>query len=190
MRRALIVAALLSPGLATAQTTDVGHARLDLAGRAPSVCLISAPTAASGANATFSPAGAQQGQVTITELADPQTAVPRAASINLALPVICNAAHSVVISTANGGLARAGAGAAAGNSEVNGFRQFVPYQLSVSWAGQSANATSQPGPTITIKSNDGAAGQLSLVVKVPGGGAPLVAGAYGDQVIVQLQVAS
>ena len=188
MRVAVIAAALLAPMLATAQTTEVGRARLDLAGQAPSVCVISGPTAVSGANATFSPDGAQQGQITITELADPQTAVPQAASINLALPVICNAAHSVVISTTNGGLARAGA--AAGNAEVNGFRQFVPYQLSVSWAGQSANATSQAGPTITIKSNDGAAGQLSLVVKVPGGGAPLVAGAYGDQVVVQLQVAS
>ena len=187
MRVAAISAALLAPGLAIAQTTDVGRARLDLAGQAPSACVISGPTAVSGSNATFSPAGAQQGQITITELADPQTAVPQAASINLALPVICNAAHSVVISTTNGGLARAGA---AGNSEVNGFRQFVPYQLSVSWAGQSADATSQAGPTITIKTNDGAAGQLSLVVKVPGGGAPLIAGAYGDQVVVQLQVAS
>ena len=188
MRVAFLAAALLTPGFAIAQTTEVGRARLDLAGQAPSVCVISGPTAVSGSNATFAPAGAQQGQISITELADPQTAVPRAASINLALPVICNAAHSVVISTTNGGLARAGA--AAGNAEVNGFRQFVPYQLSVSWAGQSANATSQAGPTITIKSNDGAAGQLSLVVKVPGGGAPLVAGAYGDQVVVQLQVAS
>ena len=188
MRRALIAAALLTPGLAFGQTVDVGRARLDLVGQAPSACLISGPTAASGSNATFAASGAQQGQITITELADPKTAVARAASINLALPVICNAAHSVVISTTNGGLARAGA--AAGSPEVNGFRQFVPYQLSASWAGQSANATSHAGPTITIQSNDGAAGQLSLVVQVPGGGAPLIAGAYGDQVVVQLQVAS
>jgi len=188
MRTMLLVAALLAPAVAAAQTANVGRARLDLVGQAPSACVISAPTAASGSNATFAEAGAQRGEIDITELADPRTAVPKPAAINLALPVICNAAHQVVISTANGGLSRVGV--AAGSPEVNGFRQFVPYQLSASWAGQSANAASRVGPTITIKSSDGAAGQLSLVVQVPGGGDPLVAGAYGDQVVIQLQVAS
>ena len=188
MRAALVAAALAAPSLAFGQTPINGRARLDLVGVAPSACLISTPTAASGSNATFAAAGAQQGEINITQMADPRTAVAVAATINLALPVICNTAHQVVISTANGGLTRLGA--VAGGPEVNGFRQFVPYQLSANWAGQSASAASRAGPAITIRSADGAAGQLSLVISVPGGGAPLVAGAYGDQVVIQLQVAS
>jgi len=43
---------------------------------------------------------------------------------------------------------------------------------------------------VTINSADGAAGQLSLVISVPDGGDPLVAGTYNDQVVIQLQAAS
>lgn len=188
MRYAILAAALLTPGLAFGQTINTGQGRLDLSGQAPSACLISTPTSASGANSTFQPSGAQSGQVTITQLVDPTTAVPVASSINLALPIICNAAHNVTVSTTNGGLARTGA--AAGAPPVGGFRQFLPYQVSASWAGQTANGTSQAGPTVVINSSDGAAGQLSLTIDVPGGGDPMVAGAYNDQVVIQLQVAS
>jgi hypothetical protein len=187
MRLLLITAAALAlPGLALAQTTNTGHGRLDLTGTAPSACLISTPTAAAGANTTFQSTGAQQGQVTITQLADPTTAQPVAATINLALPIICNAAHRVTISTTNGGLARVGGS----GQTTGGFREFLPYSVSASWAGQTATATSTAGATVTINANDGAAGQLSLVIQVPGGGTPLIAGTYDDQVVIQLQVAS
>ena len=191
MRAALLAAALLAPSLAfgqTLNTINTSQGRLDISGESPSACLISSPTAASASNSTFSATGNQQGQITITQLADPQTAVALASTIDLDLPVICNTAHSVNISTANGGLTRLGAPASA--AEVNGFRQYVPYQVSATWAGQTANATSQAGNTITINSSDGAAGQLDLVISFPGGGDPLVAGVYNDQVVIQLQVAS
>jgi len=188
MKWAILAAALLAPALAFGQTVNTGQGRLDLSGQAPSGCLISTPTAAAGANSTFQPSGAQSGQVTITQMVDPNTAVPVASTINLALPVICNAAHNVTVSTTNGGLARVGA--AAGAPPIGGFRQFLPYQVTASWAGQTANATSQAGPTLTINSSDGAAGQISLTIAVPGGGDPMVAGAYNDQVVIQLQVAS
>ncbi|MFI4933455.1 MAG: hypothetical protein ACHP7N_02445 [Caulobacterales bacterium] len=189
MRQALILAALMVPGLACAQTVNTGQGRLDLVGVAPSACLISSPTAAAGANAAFQATGAQQGQITITQLADPQTAQPVAASISIALPIICNTAHHVIVSTANGGLARVGS-VSHSQQSVNGFREFLPYQVDAAWAGQDVSGTSQAGATVTINSNDGAAGQLSLVITVPGGGDPLVAGAYNDQVVVELQVAS
>ncbi len=180
--------ALAAPVLAFGQTVNTGQGRLDLSGVAPSACLISTPTAAAGSNSSFQPAGTQSGQVTITQMVDPNTAVPVASSINLALPIICNAAHNVTVSTTNGGLARAGVAPGAG--PVGGFRQFLPYQVTATWAGQTQNATSQAGTTVSINSSDGAAGQLSLTIAVPGGGDPMVAGAYSDQVVVQLQVAS
>jgi len=186
MSKALLVTALLiAPGLASAQTPQTGRSRLDLSGDSPSACLISAPTAAVGANAAFQSTGPRSGQVTITRLVDPAKATPLAASINLALPLVCNAAHSLVVSTSNGGLRRVGAGAAA----TKGFREQLPYTVSASWAGQTVGAASRPGPTLTIRSDDGAAGQLSLNITIPGGGEPLVAGTYGDQVVIQLEVA-
>ena len=184
----LAAAALLVPSLAFGQTVNTGQGRLDLAGAAPSACLISSPTSAAGSNSTFQSTGTQQGQVTITQMADPLTAVPVASTINLALPIICNAAHSVIVSTTNGGLVRVGGTGT--QQTVNGFREFLPYQVSAVWAGQTVNATSQAGTTVTIISADGAAGDLSLVIQVPGGGDPLVAGTYNDQVVIQLQVAS
>ena len=186
MKTLIALAALALPSLALAATPDTAQGRLDLTGTAPSACVISTPTSAAGANATFQAAGDQQGQINITELADPTTAQPIAASINLALPIICNSAHKVIISTANGGLARVGG---AGQT-VGGFREFLPYSVSASWAGQTATATSQAGTTVTINANDGAAGQLSLVIDVPGGGVPLIAGVYDDQVVIELQAAS
>jgi hypothetical protein len=188
IRQLLIAAALLTPGLALADTINTGQGRLDLAGTSPSACLISSPAPATGPNASFQSTGDRQGQVTITQFADPQTAVAVGSTISLALPIICNAAHTVTVSTSNGGLLRVGA--AANPPAANGFRQFVPYGVSASWAGQTQSATSKAGATVTISSSDGAAGQLSLVITVPPGGDPLVAGAYNDQVVIELQVAS
>ena len=180
--------ALAAPGLAFAQTTEIGQGRLDLVGTAPSACLLSDPSAASGSNATFQGVGPTRGRVTITQLADPATAVPLATSINLALPLICNEAHTEEVQTANGGLARVGGNGSQGS--VNGFREFLPYQVNASWAGQNVNATSTRGNTVTITAADGAAGQLSLVISVPAGGDPLVAGAYGDDIVLLLHPAN
>jgi len=188
MRRALLASlCILAPVSAQAQTSDVGQGRLDISGQAPSACLISAPTSATGANTSFQSTGAQQGQITINQLADAQTATPIASSINLALPIICNTAHTLTISTSNGGLLRLGGVV---GPETNGFRQFLPYRVGATWAGQTANATSQAGATITINASDGAAGQLNLEVSTPGGGDPLVAGSYSDELVIQLRVAS
>jgi hypothetical protein len=188
-RPLLIAAALLTPGMAFADTIDAAQGRLDLAGTAPSACAISTPRPAAGPNATFQSIGTQQGQVTITQFADPQSAVALGSTISLALPVICNAAHTVTVSTSNGGLVRLG-GNARNVQTTNGFREFVPYGVSASWAGQTVSATSKAGATVTINSNDGAAGQLSLVISVPAGGDPLIAGTYNDQVVIELQAAS
>lgn len=188
MRTLSLLAAIaaLAPGLAFAQTANIGQGRLDLVGQAPSACLISQPTASTGQNATLSQTGAQSAQIRISELVDPQTAQPRASSMNVTLPVICNAAHRLTVKSGNGGLLRAGGRRGA----VNGFRQLLPYQVSADWSGQSITGSSETGTPVTINSPNGAAGQVSLSITVPAGGDPLVAGSYSDSVVIELQVAS
>jgi hypothetical protein len=191
MRKGLLIllAGLAMPAVAFAQTTQVGQGRLDLTGTAPSACVISAPTSTSGANMSFALTGPQAAQINITQMVDQTTAQPVAASINLSLPIICNSAHTLTVTTANGGMSRIG-GAGAG-ALTNGFREFVPYQVNAVWAGQSVNANSQTSSTpVNISVPDGAAGQLSLSIVIPAGGAPLVAGNYTDSLVIELQAAS
>jgi hypothetical protein len=185
----LVTLAVAAPSLAAAQTLDSGGGRLDIEGTAPSACVISAPAGAAGANATFQATGARSAQVSITQMVDPQTAVPRATTINLDLPVICNTAHHLVVRTANGGLLRVGASGAT-QATVNGFREFLPYQVTAAWSGQTVTGGSQTGTPVNITAVDGAAGQVSLTIDVPAGGAPMVAGAYADSLVIELQVAS
>lgn len=181
-------AALLAAAPAFAQTTTVGEGRLDMTGTAPSTCLVQAPQAAVGTNTTFSSGNTQQGQVTITQLADPQTAVAKEATISVALPAICNSAHHVTVTSLNRGLLRAGG--VASQTSTNGFREFIPYSVTASWAGQTATGQSLTGTPVNITTQDGAAGQVSLTIEVPGGGDPLIAGTYSDSLTIELQVAS
>jgi hypothetical protein len=195
MMRTLIALLALAalPAAASAQTVENGRGRLDLSGTAPSACIISAPTSVTGSNASLQESGPQTAQITIGQLADPTTAEPKAASINLALPIICNTAHTLTVTSANGGLVRVGGNA---SNVTNGFREFLPYQVDVLWAGRSATwsgrsvAGGGADRAANVPVGDGAAGQLSLTIAVPPGGAPLIAGAYADSVVIQLQVAS
>ncbi|MGA0602868.1 hypothetical protein ACO2Q3_19320 [Caulobacter sp. KR2-114] len=187
-RASLVCAAVLAAAPAFAQTTTVGQGRLDMEGTAPSTCLVQSPQSAVGTNTTFSSGNAQQGQVTITELADPQTAVAKQATISVALPAICNTAHHVTVTSLNRGLLRQGG--VASQTPVNGFREFIPYSVTASWAGQTATGQSLTGTPVNITTQDGAAGQVSLTIDVPGGGDPLVAGTYSDSLTIELQVAS
>lgn len=182
----LTLVAALAPGFALAQTANIGQGRLDIVGQAPSACLISQPTASTGQNATLSQTGAQSAEIRISELVDPQTAQPRASSMNVALPVICNTAHRLTVKSGNGGLLRAGGRRGA----VSGFRQLLPYNVSADWSGQSITGSSTSGTPVTINSANGAAGQVSLSISIPAGGEPLVAGSYSDSVVIELQVAS
>jgi hypothetical protein len=189
MRALAFLIVALAPGVALAQTVQSGTGRLDLVGTAPSACLVSAPASAVGSNASFAASGTQSAQVTITQLVDQTTSEPRASSISVAVPIICNSAHRVTVRTTNGGLLRQGAQSANPNS-VNGFREFLPYQIEAAWSGQDVKSSSATPSPVDIATTDGAAGQLSLTIDVPAGGDPLVAGVYSDSVVIELQVAS
>ncbi len=176
-------------GIAHAQTLtpgqDVGGSssgRLDLIGDAPQACVLSPPVVTALANATFQPVNGQAGTILVNQLVDPQTAAPLGATINLAFPVVCNGAHEMTVRTANGGLAHIPAIAVPGV----GFRASLVYRLTAAWAGQTVTGgTDQPTP-VDIRTSDGAAGQFSLVVDIPGGGDPLIAGPYSDSLVIEL----
>jgi hypothetical protein len=187
MMRSLALCLLLTlvPGAAFAQTTTTAsQGRLDIVGEAPNACVISSAGSAAGANAVFRSLTAGAAEVRITEMIDPQTSTARASSINILLPIICNGAHRLVLTSGNGGLLRDGGSTAA---SPGGFREFVPYQVSAVWSGQTAANSSDRGPVI-INVRDGAAGDASVTIDVPGGGAPLIAGGYSDAVVIELQV--
>ena len=98
----LIAVALAFPATAQAQELNRASQRLELAGNAPVACVISSPNVGAQANASFVSTGASSGQVNITEFVDPANATSRASAIELNLPMVCNASHSVRISSANG----------------------------------------------------------------------------------------
>jgi hypothetical protein len=179
----LTIACLLAPSLAAAQTNAQPRGRLDIVGEAPSACVTFAPATISSANATLQSQGQGAAEVRITELIDPQTSLARASSINILLPITCNTAHRLVLRSGNGGLLRDGGNAQA---QAGGFREFVPYQVSASWSGQNVSAGSDQ--VLSINVGDGAAGEASVLINVPAGGAPLVAGGYGDSVVIELRV--
>lgn len=185
--KASLLAAALSLGVASvasAQDRPLPRADIEITADAPNACLITAAPIASGRNASFS-SGGSSGEMRILQLVDPVTAEVLAADISLALPVICNAGHSVVVRATRGGLTREGAAA----PSAPGFRNQVPYDLAVSWAGATSSQTSA-SPGVVIDQPGAAAGTLQLDITIPEGGAPLVAGTYSDQVVIELRVAS
>lgn len=188
MIRTMIAAlAVLSAATAAqAQTVDGRAKEVQIVGEAPAACVVVAAPTTSGDNAVFASTSTRGAEVAITQFVDPQTAQVRPTQINLALPVICNTGHRVIVRTANGGLAREGTAVPA----QSGFRALVPYTVSATWAGLNSTGVSSASGALTINRTEGAAGDLGIQIQVPSGGDPLVAGAYSDQVIIELQVAT
>jgi hypothetical protein len=187
----LVVASLataIAGAPAWAQTTAIGDrasSTLDLFGQAPSACVMSPPAPASGSNASFSAQGGQTGVVRFTQFVDPRTAQPRAASIGLAFPVVCNSAHRLTVRTDGTGLTRT-----AGPASAAGFRDSLGFQVSADWAGARAVGSSDLLTPIDLRTANGAAGQMNLVVDIAGGGAPLVAGDYAGTLVVELEASN
>ncbi|HOB12755.1 MAG TPA: hypothetical protein PK680_06130 [Novosphingobium sp.] len=177
---------LAVPGLAQAQDLTTASQRLELAAVAPVACVISTPSVTNQSNASYASTGSASGQVSITELVDGDDATSRASSIELNLPVVCNASHRVRISSANGGLLRAG-GSAAGRS--GGFQEFLAYQVGIDWAGQSAQLQTTSRDT-SIDANQPGKGEMVIRIATPAGGGPLIAGQYSDSIVVEVQPAS
>jgi len=184
-RTALPLAAILSglPALvpAAAQSTTETTRRLVLSAQAQPACVISAPTAEGGVNATFTSQGATSGEIAIGQLVDPVSATAQASAIAIDLPVICNTSHVLTVRSANGGLARGGVVAPA----TGAFREFLPYRVSVDWAGQALAQASDAG-TAQLAVATPAQGTARIGFATTAGGDPLVSGQYTDALIVEL----
>jgi hypothetical protein len=181
---AALVALAATPALG--QEAPAARASLDMVGTAPGACLISGAARGTGTNAVMGVAAARQADIRIIELVDPNTSLARAASISVSLPIICNVGHRVLLRTQNGGLVRSNR--AGGAAAAQGFREAVPYGMTASWAG--ATVTGQSASGFDLIAPEAAAGDLAIDIEIPAGGAPLVAGAYSDQLVIELRVAS
>jgi len=194
MRKFLLLASAVIPIVtfpvsASAQQFDEGDQRLEIAGIAPAACVLSAPIATNGTNAEFNPGGASSGEVRIIQLVGATDAEPLPTSINLSIPVICNASHRIQVRSQNGGLLRDG-GNAASRQGGQGFGEFLPYRLSRDWAGYQRGATSETTQDLEIGAARSAAGRATLAIDLSGGGGPLVAGRYFDAIIVEFEAAN
>lgn len=174
---------------AVAQTTDTGRGRLEITGHAPATCVIQTARTSDGINASFVATSASAGEIRIANLVDPITAQPRLAEIIVTLPIVCNAANRLTLTTANGGLLRDG-GTGRHRQSATELGELVGYSVSAGWANRVLALNTNTGSTISFAVPDGTAGDLSLLVRVSPGGGPLVAGRYADTVIIELQVSS
>lgn len=182
----LAAAAFSAPTLAAAQVVEpTTTGRLELSGDAPTACNVAAPTLAASNNTSLSNVTAQSARIDLAQFVDQTTAEPLASSASLDFNIICNGAHQVRVQSVNGALALEGPGAAAG-----GFRNRVPYQVSVTWAGQNGAGGSEAGTPVNLNIANAAAGDMRLDIAVAAGGGPLVAGNYADQVVVEVSAAN
>ena len=186
--KALVIIAVLAAAPAVAQRTDTAPRPIQIAATAPAACVIRGAAAGAGVNATFVSTGPNSANVQIVQLVDPSTALPRASSLTVQLPVLCNSAHTLTVRSGQGGLLRAGGNQR--NTSPGGFGEFLPYRLSASWAGQTTTAASNAAGPLIIRASDGGAGTAEVGFQILAGGAPLVAGAYSDAIVVEFAVAN
>lgn len=185
IRHAAFAMLMLAPASLAAQTPQTGQGRLEIVGEAPGACVMRGPATATATNASYTATGPSGGQLRITEMVSSPQSMSRGATAELALTVVCNSPHQLVLRSENGGMLRNGARAGATSGP---FAEFLPYQFRANWLGRDASSTSNgPGPLV-MQSNQGGAGQLSLGVVVPEG-VRLAGGDYRDSVILEFRAA-
>lgn len=188
--------ALLTGQPAFTQSSD--SAVVNLAADSPNVCLIRAePVASAGTNATLASASDSASVVSITQLADPVDASLLDAALTLTFAAMCNGAHTVTLTSQNGGLLNASRAANAPVETSSAFIRKVGYEARYTWAGDSStpaeglqfdndvgagaagagatSAASDPNPV--AGSNEG---DLVLTLLIVASETPVVEGAYAD----------
>lgn len=184
IRQAAFAILMLAPAGLAAQTPQTGQGRLEIVGEAPGACVVQGPATATATNASYASSGPSSGQLTITQMVSSPQSVSRGATADLALTVVCNSPHHLVLRSENGGMLRAG-----GRADAAGpFAEFLPYEFRAAWLGQNASAASNAGAPLVMGANRGGAGQLSLGVVVPEG-VRLAGGDYRDAVILEFRAA-
>ena len=185
IRPAAFAMLMLAPAGLAAQTPQTGQGRLEMVGEAASACVVRGPATATATNASYLSTGPSGGQLRITEMVSSPQSLSRGATAELALTVVCNSPHQLVLRSENGGMLRDG-GRPEGTSRP--FAEFLAYEFRAAWLGQDASSPSNGSGPLVMQSNRGGAGQLSLGVVLPEG-TRLAAGDYRDSVIVEFRVA-
>lgn len=162
------------------------RAALEIVGAALPACLIQPGVTAQGSNASFRADPASGGLVQINQLADAATAQPNAMAIRIALPLICNTAHSIVLHSRNGGMLRAGGTRTPGTA----FTEFLPYRVRGDWAGQDGSGRSDDAQAVQFNVPNAGQGLLLVDIAIDKGGLPLVAGSYEDTLQIDIAVSS
>ncbi len=156
---------------------------------AQSVCTLSAPQNTQATNMTLGAAAANQAVINIPSLNDSRTAQLQPASILLMISMVCNRAHSLHITTGNGGL-RSQTGSTA--QARLGFADRVDYATHANWGAASATLQTSGvlgAATPEVHSPGAFSGNLALQVLIDESGAgylPLSAGTYTDTLTVTL----
>lgn len=170
------------PNSATAAPTIEEGTRLG--GRVTDMCRLAAPIAVGGGvNANFVNVGTGASQVQIATLASAEDAVLNPASISLDFNATCNYAHTITLQSQKGGLKNEDPNATDGT----GFRLLAGYAATLIWGGISQNLNMSGTAGVNTVLNQGGAthGILSLLIQIPGGGDPLVSGAYSDLLVLE-----
>lgn len=161
---------------------ETGSVQATFRGAAPAGCRLSVPTAPTLQNAqvgTMSPGSAD---IAIQQMVG-DDAVPVGATVVLVLPAICNQAHTLTLTSANGGMLGDSVQPAG-----SPFRSLLTYAVTVDWAGgQQVLQTSDQD--LVLDRGDAAAGVVTVTIQIPEGGAPLAAGAYTDELVLELGAA-
>ena len=172
--------ALLGAGAASAQS--VGTSPLTFQGKAPPACRMSTPMSEASQNAELDSAAPGAAEISIARLAGDDGSVI-GANMALNIPVLCNQAHTLSVESRRGGLSLSQVPV-----EATAFRTSVPYRVRVSWAGANDDFSSD-GSNAFLSIGDAGQGLLNVVIDIPAGGVPLVAGSYSDELVLVLSVA-
>ena len=185
-RRAHIlpVAAALAmvSGPVLAQSVEAPARPLAFNGLAAPGCIMQAPSSPSSSNASVTSVAPGAADILFGQLVG-EDGVPVGATVVLTVPAACNQAHVLTLASTSGGLANLD------GTPVGGpFRALLPYVATVTWGVESETYDSA-NPPLTIPHGDAAVGSITVIIEIPAGGAPLVAGAYSDQLVLELAAA-
>lgn len=180
----LIATAVLAvPAIASAQElSERGTGEVRIEGAAPVACVLEPTATFQGSNATFREVDERRSRLDILNLVDGNTGEVIPFQAEISLPIICNAAHRVYVRTTQGGLTLVGPAQSA-----PGFSSRLLYTLGVEWAGQQRSGPSSQ--EIVINSSDAAQGLVNVSVSIGPNGDPLLAGAYADDLVIELEPA-
>lgn len=181
-------AMITSPALAQEMMTPERIDRdITFEGSAQRACRVTPASAVRELNATLQPSDGSSLNVQLTPqgFIDPTTGVAQATEIALSLPVTCNAPHRIRVSSTQGALLREGASVAAGD-----FRSRLDFRVNLEFAGQSATFDTTSTASAEVNLSEAATGNAVVTISIPGGGTPLVAGAYSDTLIVEIEAGS